>query len=324
MPIAVTALQPTLAKHPNALYVVYGEEPVQQQQAVETLRQFANDYERVVFDIHRPSDWDGIATELASLSLFSKKRLLECRVPNVTLKLLEPLSVFPKSTPNRLVVITCGKLSEKTAGFKTLEKNLIFVKVAPLLVNEMLSWIQQQLAKHQLNTDPAIASAILEKTEGNVVAASNAIEQLALLAPKPDETLTTLASILETQTQFSVFTLVDALLSGSRQRTSQILHRLRQEGVEPILALWAITKELRTLLSINYSLKKNPNTPLSDYGVWRQRETLVKRFLHRVSPKTLATQFIATRTIDCQIKGQMTGDPWQSLVTLCLNLTEKS
>lgn len=323
-----TQLSPTLSKP----LFVFGDEPVLHQEAIELIQRFAKQhhFERERFDIRSPSDWLTVQSELSSQNLFSSKRLLECRIEgSVQTKILMPLlEMLPETLPSdTLLLIRCAKVEpnvQKTNYFKKIEHQCITVGVTTLTPNDTLRYIRESLTKAGFTPDPELVQLLFERTEGNLIATRCAIEQLKLLHPSEPIATHELSELISINTRFSVFALVDALLSGSLQRTTQILNRLQQEGVEPILVLWAITKEIRTILLVCDKLKKgHPQSRVfTEHGIWRRREGLVSQFINRVVPNELQTVLIEAKSIDDVIKGRTPGNPWRSLTQLCLHLTE--
>ena len=65
------------------VYCISGDEPLQLQEAEDAIRRRARELgveERVVYHVERGFDWNQLAQDGASLSLFSSRRLLELRL----------------------------------------------------------------------------------------------------------------------------------------------------------------------------------------------------------------------------------------------------
>ena len=91
---------------------------------------------------------------------------------------------------------------------------------------------------------------IADRVEGNLLAAGQEIEKLRLLHGEGKVTAEDVSPAVANSSRFDVFILVDAALGGDAKRALKVLAGLRAEGVEPVIVVWALTRELRTLAKI--------------------------------------------------------------------------
>src|SRR3989304_76441 len=94
---------------------------------------------------------------------------------------------------------------------------------------------------------PGGAELLAHHMEGNLLAAAQEIEKLALLLGRGEVSLDDIEGNLGDNARFSVFTLADACLRGGAAAILRILNSLRAEGVDPVLVLWALAREARSL-----------------------------------------------------------------------------
>jgi DNA polymerase-3 subunit delta len=158
--------------------------------------------------------------------------------------------------------------------------------------------------------------------EGNLLAAFQEVQKLALLYPEGMLDLEQVKHAVCDVARYDVFKLADALLEGNPARTARILDGLRGEGEDPILVLWALTREARQLARIQLALRDgaNPAQAMRSSGVWDSRQGLVGRALRRLSLSTLTAALRKAADIDRMIKGLMKGDVWDELLQLGLSL----
>ncbi|MCP4042826.1 MAG: DNA polymerase III subunit delta, partial [Gammaproteobacteria bacterium] len=73
-----------LNKKLSTAYLIFGDEPLQIRESVDTVRSAARRGgfdERLVFDVDATFDWNLLRCEMDSLSLFASQRLIELRMP---------------------------------------------------------------------------------------------------------------------------------------------------------------------------------------------------------------------------------------------------
>ena len=104
--------------------------------------------------------------------------------------------------------------------------------------------------------DPGAAELLAERVEGNLLAAQQEIEKLALLMPAGRVSIEAMQAAVANSARYDVFQLGEAALDGDAPRSLRILEGLRAEGVEPPLVLWAICRELRALADMRNGIRK--------------------------------------------------------------------
>jgi DNA polymerase-3 subunit delta len=138
-------------------------------------------------------------------------------------------------------------------------------------------------------------------------------------------TLEDIDAILQDSTRFSAFDLIDAILEGSSSRTNRILMSLKNEGVEPLLILWSMTREVRAISHLCFELAKGlPLTKVLDNAnLWKHKKELMLRYFKRFTlpipelQKQLQQSLIQAKHIDDIIKGRTSGNAWHAISFLC-------
>jgi DNA polymerase-3 subunit delta len=214
---------------------------------------------------------------------------------------------------NLLLVVTMRpeKDTWSSAWFKAFEKHGVVVQVSPVDIGKLPQWIADRAARHGLSFDRDAALLLAERVEGNLLAAHQEIEKLALLHAGgrigADEVLAAVAN----SARYDVYQLGEAALEGDVPRSMRILDGLRAEGAEPPLVLWAICRELRALAEARAGAER------PTYGAQvERRAALLKRAVRRTSGQAIDPLFAAAATVDRQIKGVAIGEPWTSLTGL--------
>jgi len=319
-----------------SLYCVLGDEPLQHQEALDTLRAHAKTAgysERAVFEITPQFTWEHLLPSFQHLSLFSSKKVIECRflegkIGPKAQEILRHLSSHI-STPDIFLLLSIHKLDTKlqrSDWFSTLEQKGCIVTVRMPSPPETLLWIQKRLLSSELKATPEAIHLLLERTEGNLLAAAQAIEKLRSLGYSLAHPCTPrdILKVVGQEAQFSVYDLVDAFLSGVVLRTTRIFACLRDQGVDPILVLWAITREIRMVIEVSRKMKAGEGLSMifKTAGVWKHREPLVKQFVERFSETQCQKALLQAQKIDEYLKGRAPGNVWDALWMLCLSLAD--
>lgn len=320
-----------LAKGLAPVYFVSGDEPLLQQECCDAIRQEARQQgylERSIFRVEKGFNWDALAVAAQSLSLFSSKQLLELRMPSPKPgdqggKILSQYAENPP--PDTMLLICSGKLEASTARtrwYKALDAVGVMVPVWPIDRNVLPRWVNQRMQAKGLHPSRDAVQLLCDQVEGNLLAAAQEIEKLALLYPAGRIDEQQLMEAVSNSSRFSVFHLVDAVLTGAEARIYRILEGLRSEGVEPILVLWALTRELRSLANMAYALDQGQKVEqvVAQHRVWERRKPMIIKALKKQSLARWQSLLGQAADIDRVIKGVSLGKPWDELLQLCLQM----
>jgi DNA polymerase-3 subunit delta len=114
-------------------------------------------------------------------------------------------------------------------------------------------------------------------------------------------------------------------LGGEPERVSKLLYGLKAEGVEAILMLWALHREIRGLYKLHFDVScgSSPDAAMAAQRVWDKRKPLIKKALQRSNLTKIQQWLKACRKIDRIIKGQEAGRAWDELLELGLQVAGK-
>ncbi|WKD50681.1 DNA polymerase III subunit delta [Microbulbifer spongiae] len=282
--------------------------------------------ERELLHAEHNFDWGLLRASAGNMSLFAEKKLIEARIPNGKPgdKGSKALREFAKHTRRDLILLIVlprldrSQLNSKWV--KSLEKDGVLVQVWPVGAEDMPRWIHQRLNAAGLSAEPEAIQVLAEQVEGNLLAASQEVEKLKLLDSDERITVERLAQSITSSARYSVFDLIDRALAGEGEKSIQTLEGLRTEGIEPPVVLWALTREIRSLLDIGEKLAQGQ--PLVRLVRIQKRQPLVQSALARLRPRQLETLLLRARAIDAAIKGGAAHQsPWTGLLELTLNLS---
>jgi DNA polymerase-3 subunit delta len=324
-------LDTALARQLHAVYIVSGDEPLQQNEVCDAIRAAArkqNYTERHVLNVDKNFDWEQFLAISNSMSLFADRQLIELRMPTakpgeVGAKVLTEYAANP--SPDCVVMIICGKIekqAQKTKWFTQLESNAAFIQIWPIEVNQLTGWIQGRARSKGMKLTPAAVQFMVDSLEGNMLAASQELDKLYLLYGDSEINDDAVIDAVSDSARYDLFGLVDTCLLGDAKRATRITQGLRGEGVEPVLVIWALSREIRSLvpMAISVASGKRPEQVVAHPSVWAKRKPLVAAALKRHSVASLQQMLQHASKIDRIIKGLSAGNVWDELLQLALSL----
>lgn len=334
MRLRLETLSGHLGKPLLPIYWVSGDEPFQLDQACRMLREAALQQgysERQIYHVDRGFDWGELRQGADSLSLFAERKLIELRLPSGKpgTEGSKALQAYAASPPeDTLLLIISGKLesaAQKSKWFGAIDKVGAMMPVWPIEPARLPQWLGQRLAKRGLQASPEAVKLLCERSEGNLLAADQELEKLLLLYGPGQLDLAQVQAAVTDSARFDVFGLVDEALQGQADRVSRILFGLRGEGVEPVLVLWALERELRTLATIARLSAGGTglDQAMAAQRVWEKRKPLLRKALSREQAEYWEHLLLVCGRLDRLIKGQETGRVWDELLELGLNLAGK-
>lgn len=332
MKLNYAQLETHLNKSIANLYIISGEDLLQKQDALQLLRKAAKKSgveERIRLDSEACKDEAQLYSLLYANSLLAEKRFLELdfrdTTPNKNVSgLLQEYAEKPAS--NTILLIDIGKIDAKlakTAWYKAWEKNAMVVTLWPIPREQLPQWLQIRARKYKLQLQPDAAQLLADYVQGNLIAAAQTIEKLYLLQIEKPIDEETLQTFLTDESHFTVFDFIDQLIAGNKTHALHILDNLKEEGIEPVLILWGITRELRTLA--NYAKQLQQGITLQQlfqqHRIFAKREMPIRQFLARFKLADCLGFIKHAAEVDTIIKGASTGNVWESLQLFCLRLS---
>ncbi len=311
------------------VYLVHGEEPLQRDEACDAIRAAARARgfeERQVFDVERGFDWSRLTEAGAALSLFASREILEVRLPtgkpgDAGGKALRALAESPD--PDKLLLVVTGKLetaARRSRWFTALEQAGASIACHMLERRRLGEWIRARMRRAGLAPEEAAVTLLAERVEGNLLAAAQEIEKLALLHAGAVSVQDVARSVADSA-RFDPFALVDAALAGEAAGCVRMLGILREEGVAPPLILWALVREIRLLAEAAEARRRSgsPDAVFARHRVWKSRQRLLTRALERRPPEAWRALLREAEAVELVVKGQRPGEAWGELIQLTLS-----
>ncbi|MDO4997371.1 MAG: DNA polymerase III subunit delta [Neisseria sp.] len=327
-----TLLKQLPQQHLAALYVLHGEEDLLRLEALDALRAAtkAQGYlNREVYTPEAQADWDELLMSANSIGLFSDLKLLEIHVPTGKVgkqggdALQQLAQHLPEDTCCVLVLPKLEKAQISSKWFTALSQVGQIVEAKAVGVAALPAWIRNRLVQHQLNIEADALTLFAERVEGNLLAAKQEIDKLALLYPA-GHTIneTEAAQAVANVARFDVFQLSAAWMSGDGARVLRLLEGLEAEGEEPVLLLWAVSDDIRTLIRLAAALKQGQTVQSvrNSLRLWGDKQQLAPQAVRRIDVRRLLDALQECAKIDRMIKGAADGNAWVSMKHLLASL----
>jgi DNA polymerase-3 subunit delta len=322
MKIATRQLAQHLKKGLAPLYAVHGAETLLALEAGDAIRAAARKSgctEREVFSVEPGADWGKLGASAANLSLFATRRLLEIRIPSGKPgaeggKALEALCArLPEDTVVLVMLPELEWQGLKTAWFAALEDAGTVVEAKSISREELPQWLAERLSAQQQRASIETLEWMADRVEGNLLAARQEVEKLALLLPAGEITLDSIREAVTDVSRFERDALLEAIHDAEPGRIARAVDSLEAEGEPLPLLLWALTEELRLMMQLTAG--ERPRRFLDP-----DRTQRIQRTARKHDAASFDRQLLRAHRIDRMIKGVETGDAWEEILEMSLAL----
>jgi DNA polymerase-3 subunit delta len=319
------ALSSGLVRGLRSAYLVTGSEPLLIGEACDAIRATARAQgyaDREVHFLERGFNWNDLLADAANLSLFASRRLIELRIgPTPDAESGRALAGLAERPPEDTVLLVSGELeykSLKAAWVGAFEKHGVLVVAQPVERPALPGWIRERLGRRGVTIEPAAAELLADRVEGNLLAAQQEVERIALLMPEAALDTGQVAELVADSARYDVFELSAAAFSGEPGRAVRILAGLRGEGREPPLVLWALLNDLRGLSRVAQRAERERSLDaiFRAEQIWSRRQEPLRAALKRLSRADIDSLLLAAAAADRMAKGSLKGDPWVALEAL--------
>jgi DNA polymerase-3 subunit delta len=356
MQIAPPQLAAHLQRGLKSLYTLCGDELLLRQEALDAIRATARRQGYTERSSHTVAgahfDWSEVLAAGGSLSLFADKQLLEVHIPSGKpgkdgSGALQQLAQAAQGSDALLTVVLLprmDKASKAAAWFTALESFGVVVEVQPIERQALPQWIAQRLAANGQRVEPGEAGQrtlqfFADRVEGNLLAAHQEIQKLALLYPNASApalgtdaagasvlTYAQVESAVLNVARYDVFKLSEAVLGGKPLRVQRMLDGLQAEGEAEVLVHYTLAEDIRALTRVKLAMAQGRPLPMAlrEQRIWGVRERLFERVLPRLSDANLARLLQDAHVVDGIVKGLKHPDwpssGWNALHRLALAL----
>lgn len=306
------------------VYLIGGKEPLLVQECRDAVIQAAQAQgfvERTVHEAGARFDWAALTEDSQALSLFSSRKIIDVRLPtgkpgNEGSAAL--VDLVEAADPDLLLLVSTGDWSQaiaRTKWAKTLAAAGALVEVWPVKPQQLPGWIAQRMKRAGLQPERDAVAALTRLVEGNLLAAQQEIDKLALLRPGARITAADVLNSAANSARFDVFRLVESAFDGRLEESLRVAGGLQRTGV----AIQVVTAVLYGELGIAEAVRcaaqagESESAAFGRLRVWAARQGPIRRLLGRLGGPELGEGFRALGLIDRQSKGRAAGEPWQTL-----------
>lgn len=343
MQLVAAQLTNHLAKGLRSLYTVHGDEPLLAQEAADAIRTvaramgFSERSSHTVAGAH--FDWSEVLAAGGSLSLFADRQIIEIRIPSgkpgkdgsVAIQQLAERAPGNDSTLTLVMLPRLDKATRAGAWFMALENSGVTIQVDPVERAALPQWIAQRLQRQGQRVTAGeegqrTLQFFADRVEGNLLAAHQEIQKLALLFPEGELGFEQVESAVLNVARYDVFKLSEAVLGGQPARVQRMLDGLRAEGEAEVLVHYTLSEEIRALKRVKDAMNAGRPLPMAlrEQRIWGLKEKLFERVLPRLADADLSDMLQAAHQVDGIVKGLKQADwpvsGWQALHRLAMML----
>ena len=343
MQLGAAQLAGHLQKGIRSLYTLHGDEPLLVQEAADAIRAAA----RVQGFTERTShtvaaahfDWSEVLAAGGSLSLFADKQIVEVRIPSgkpgkdgsIALQQLATSAQGNDSTLTLVILPRLDKATRTGAWFMALDSFGVTLQFDPVERQMLPQWIAQRLQQQGQrvaagDVGQRTLQFFADRVEGNLLAAHQEIQKLALLYPPGELAQEQVEAAVLNVARYDVFKLSEAVLGGQPLRVQRMLDGLQAEGEAEVLVHWALAEDIRALKRVKDAMNAGRPLPMAlrENRIWGPKERLFERILPRATDAALARLLQSAHTVDGIVKGlkqpNWPTDNWQALQRLALQV----
>ena len=287
--------------------------------------------ESIKFIVDTHTDFSLLKPYTDNLSLLGNKRVLEIRVgqPQLLHQLIDFLLGKHHTSKQQLLIIfispKLGSKYQNKAWFKQIDKLGVILDIKPISPQYLGQWLKTRLKAYGLTADWPQIQRLAECVQGNLVAATQAVEKLYLHYGSCHLSAEDIGNSLSDNSRYTIFQLVDHTLLGNPHTIINTLAKLREMDTEPGLIVWALTRQLRTLAKISYQ-RQHKSASLeklfTTFQVWPRHRKLMEKVLAKHPSHFFQAQIQLAASIDAVMKGSRVGHVWDELTKMCLFASE--
>jgi DNA polymerase-3 subunit delta len=343
MQLAAAQLSQHLQRGLRPLYTLHGDEPLLVQEAADAVRAAARTQGYTERTVHTVAgahfDWSAVLAAGGSLSLFADKQIVEIRIPSGKpgkegSTALQQVAEGAAGNDSTLTLVLLPRLdfaTRKSAWFAALEGAGVAIELQPVERGALPQWITQRLAQQGQRVAAGeegqrTLQFFADRVEGNLLAAHQEIQKLALLYPSGELRFEQVESAVLNVARYDVFKLSEAVLAGQVARVQRMLEGLQAEGEAEVLVHYTLAEDIRALKRVKDAMDAGRPLPvaLREQRVWGLKEKLFERVLPRLPATTLDNLLHAAHVVDGIVKGLKAPgwpvDGWQALHRLAMEL----
>lgn len=317
--------------------VLVGDEILLLSEAADRFKQRATELgcnERTHMVMDARSDWAALLAESQNVSLFGDLRLLEISLPTGkpgktgALALEKLVNMAAQNKLSDLFILirlpALDRTTKQSKWAKALQSHADWHDIPSVSRQALPRWIAQRLSQQNQQANDISIAWLSDKVEGNLLAAHQELQKLALIYPAGELSLEQIQSAVLNVARYNPYDLRDAMLQGETKRALGVLSGLRAEGEALTLVLWAISEEIRILNRLAWAGQKYDSTARK-LRVFGQREKTLRKALNHSTRGFWITALRQAHEIDRLIKGvpstNSLNNAWDEMARLIIRVS---
>ncbi len=330
MQIKAEQLAGSLKRGLAPVYLIGGDEPLLLLECCDQIREAARAagfVERELLHVDANFDWSEL-NQAATPSLFASRKIIDLRLRTGKpgqegARILGEWAASPD--PDMLLMVSCehwDKSSRSSKWAASLTKAGLRIDIWPVSAYELPRWLEQRMRQHGMQPDPEVLRILADRLEGNLLAARQEIDRLALIKGAGRVTVDDVMKVVADSSRFDAFALAEHMLTGNLREGLRVAAGLKRMDTPLPMLLGALVKELKVVEAYGLAVRKGEEESMvfRRLNVWQNRQNTVRVVSRRLGTDQIGAAFKMLSLVDRQSKGQSTGDPWQSIDTLLLQL----
>jgi DNA polymerase-3 subunit delta len=322
-----------LANGLKPLYVVMGDALLLATEAADSIRAAARKAgysERETFVVEQYFKWAELRNSAQSRSLFAERKVMDIRIPSGKpgVEGAQALQDYVANlSPDILTLISLPRL-DKTAQnskwFTSLEQHSVVIQADDISRGALPGWLAGRLKRQGQSAESATLEFLADRSEGNLLAAFQEVQKLALLHPAGLLSFEQVKDAVMDVARYDISKLTEAMLSGNAARFARILDGLRAEGTATALVLWAMSEDIRKLGRVLQAMQRGSNISNAMRGarIWGASLSQIENAARRIKFAHIERAMQQAARLDKTIKGLRTGDVWDELLQLGLRFAK--
>lgn len=243
-----TELERSLRESPLPVYLLLGPERFLRDTAARSISEVAlhgtllREFNESSFNLQRDSVHSAIAAA-EQLPMMSERRVVRIRDFGRLRDSDEETLIryLNNPSPATVMIFIADELDKRKKSTKSLLDNCVVVDFPPLKDAEARAWAKSRLKELKVTADDAVLSEIIGLVGTDVQTLFNEIDKLAsAVADSGRITAEVVDDLIGRSRELSNFELGDHLMANNRKRALETLHRLLDDGAEPVMLIGLI------------------------------------------------------------------------------------
>ena len=197
------------------------------------------------------------------------------------------------------------------------------IDIWPIKPQELQRWLEQRMQQHGMQPEPEVLRLLADRLEGNLLAARQEIDRLALIKGTGTITVDDVMEFVADSSRFDAFALAEHMLTGNLRDGLRVVAGLKRMDTPLPLLLGALLKERKVVEAYRLAMRGGEQETMvfRRLNVWQNRQHTVRTAARRLGTLRLFNAFKMLSLIDRQSKGRAGGDAWQSVDSLMVQLS---